>query len=137
MNFYKILNDNEKHNELQYKTGLNMDPRPFYPSGDCEPGGIYFAEKDILAFLNYGPWIRKVTLLEDTQVYENPGSPKKWKADKVILGKRRKISFKIIQELIEEGADPKADDGCALKCAAKNGHLEMPLEMDIWKLLNC
>ena len=125
MNFYKILNDNEKHQGLQYKTGLNIDPHKFNPSGDCQPGGIYFASKDILAFLDYGPWIRKVTLPKNARIYENPGSPKKWKADKVVLGKRKRIDVKIIQELIEEGADPKAYKSYALIWAAGNGYFEI------------
>jgi len=62
MNYYKILSKDECHHDLQYKTGLNVDPKPFNPCGNCEPGGIYFSREDILAFLGYGPWIRKVTL---------------------------------------------------------------------------
>jgi len=122
MNYYKILNEEESHHNLQYKTGLNIDPYPFNPSGDCQPGGIYFASNDILAFLEYGPWIRKVTLLEDTQVYENPGRPKKWKANKVLLGERRRINIEVIQELLNEGADPKIK---TLQWAARNGYLEI------------
>jgi len=40
MNFYKILNEEETHHGLKYQTGLNEDPLPFNPNGDCEPGGI-------------------------------------------------------------------------------------------------
>jgi len=125
MNFYKILNEKESHHNLQYKTGLNIDPLPFDPSGDCEPGGIYFASKDILAFLDYGSWIREVILPEDAMVYENPGSPKKLKADKVILGERRRIGIEVIQELINEGADPKPYKSHALIWASGNGHLDI------------
>jgi hypothetical protein len=110
MNYYKILNEKEKHYGLQYKYGLNIDPVPFDPSGDCRRGGIYFAREDILSFLHYGPWIRKVTIPEDAFVYENPGTPKKWKADRVILGKKEKITAKVIKKLIEEGANVNGDD---------------------------
>jgi hypothetical protein len=123
MNYYKITNQDEIHHKLQYKTGLNVDVLPFNPSGDCESGGIYFARKDILAFLDCGPWIRKVTIPEDAKVYENPGSPKKWKADKVILGRRSKITTKKIKQLIEEGADLRADNSGVLRWAVWNGHL--------------
>jgi len=125
MKFYKILNEKENHRGLQYKTGLNIDPVEFNPSGDCEPGGIYFASNDILAFFDYGPWIRDVTLPKDAHIYKNPGSPKKWKADKVILGERRRIDFKVIQELINEGADPKPYKSHALIWASGNGHLDI------------
>jgi len=125
MNFYKITNEEEKHRGMKYKTGLNVDILPFNPSGDCESGGIYFSREDILAFMEYGKWIRKVTLPEDARVYENPGSPKKWKADKVILGRRSRITPRKIKQLIKEGADPKAGGSEALRLAAENGHLEI------------
>ena len=51
MKYYKITNEEETHNNLKYKTGLNVDPLPFNPEGDCIKGGIYFASKDILASL--------------------------------------------------------------------------------------
>ena len=124
MKFYKIMNNDETHHGIKYKTGLNVDPVPFNPSGDCEKGGIYFAGEDILAFLDYGIWIREVVVPENAQVYENPGTPKKWKADQVILKKRKKITLKVIEELIAEGADPKADSSRALRWAAENGHTE-------------
>jgi len=125
MDFYKILNKEECHHDLQYKTGLNIDSLEFYPHGDCEPGGIYFSREDILDFLHYGPWIRKVTLPEDAKIYENPKGPRKWKADKVILGEREKITFEVIKRLIDEGADPTVDDSFPLRWAAMNGQLEI------------
>lgn len=125
MDYYKITNEKENHNGLQYKTGLNVDILPFNPSGDCKPGGIYFAREDILAFLEYGPWIRKVFIPKGANVYENPGLPEKWKADKVILGEREEINLEVIKRLIEEGANPKADESYALRWAANNGHLEI------------
>jgi hypothetical protein len=125
MHFYKILNEKENHKGLQYKTGLNVDPLSFYPAGDCASGGIYFADKDILAFMGYGPWIRKVTLPKGEKVYRNPGFPVKYKAHRVILGKREKITAKFIKRLMKEGADPKACNSEALCWAAMNGHLEI------------
>jgi hypothetical protein len=125
MNFYKITNESENHRGMKYKTGLNVDILPFNPSGDCEPGGIYFAREDILAFLYYGHWIRKVTLPEDAQIYENIGEQKKWKADKIILGKPKRITAKVVERLIKEGADINADHGCALHWASENGHTEI------------
>jgi hypothetical protein len=102
--YYKILDENECHNGLQYKTGLNIDPIPFNPSGECQPGGMYFTREFILYFLNWGVWIREVTLPPDAQVYKDPFSVDKWKADKIILGERRRITSEVIKELVEEGA---------------------------------
>ena len=125
MNYYKITNETEMHHGLKYKTGLNTDPIPFNPSGDCTTGGIYYARKDVLTFLDYGPWIRKVTFPKDAQVYKNPGKPEKWKADKVILGERTKITAKVIERLLSEGADPKARNSSALQWAAERGQTEI------------
>jgi hypothetical protein len=125
MKFYKITNEEEYHYGLQYHTGLNVDILPFNPSGNCEPGGIYFTREDILAFLNYGPWIREVIIPEDAQVYENPSSLKKWKADKVILGERRRITVDVVRELIKEGANTKADNSLVLQWAAEHGHTDI------------
>jgi len=122
MEFYKITNKNEIHYEMEYKTGLNVDIKPFNPSGDCETGGIYFSREDILSFLEYGCWIREVTLPKDEEIYENPGEPKKWKTHRIILGKRRKIDLEVIKELIEKGANIHADDDHALRWASSEGH---------------
>lgn len=126
MNYYKILNVDEKHYEMQYKTGLNTDVKPFDPSGNCQPGGIYFADKDILAFLRYGPWLRKVTIPKGEEVYENPSKfKKKYKAHRVILGEREKITPQVIKRLIKEGADVHAWNDDALCWAVERGHLEI------------
>jgi len=125
MDYYKILKESECHNNLQYKFGLNNDILEFNPSGNCKPGGIYFSREDIFAFLDYGVWIRKVTLPEDAQIYENPGTPKKWKADKVILGKKEKMTAKVIKRLINEGANPKIKNSYPLRWAAEKGYTEI------------
>jgi hypothetical protein len=126
MRYWKITNKEERHYRMQYKDGLNVDILPFNPSGNCRKGGIYFASKDIFGFLSYGPWIREVFLPEDVRIYENPGEIKKWKADKVILGHRRKwCDVKVLKELIEYGCDPTAFNNYAIRLAAENGHLEV------------
>jgi ankyrin repeat protein len=125
MNYYKILKENETHRGFKYHDGLNIDPKPFNPNGSCKKGGIYFARKDILAFLNYGPWIRKVTLPADALIYKDPELPEKWKANKFILGKRERITSKVIKRLVKEGADIHANNNCALRWAAGSGHLDV------------
>jgi ankyrin repeat protein len=125
MKFYKITNKNETHNGMTYHDGLNEDVLPFNPSGDCTPGGIYFTDvENILAFIEYGPWLREVTIPKGGKVYQNPGTPKKWKARRVILGKRRKLT-KAIPMLIKEGAHVHADNDLALRWASLNGYLEV------------
>ena len=126
MNFYKVLNETECHYGLQFKTGLNVDPVPFQKEGSCCPGGIYFAREDILAFLYHGPWLRKVTIPTDAEMVLDPGGePEKWRASKVILGKKEKITTKVIERLIQEGADVHACEDVALKWASADGHFEV------------
>ena len=126
LNFYKILNEKENHNGLQFKTSLNVDPIPFEKEGSCCPGGIYFARKDILAFLGYGPWLRKVTIPTDAEMVLDPEKePEKWRASRVILGKREKITVEVVERLIQEGANIHAETDLALRWASINGHLEV------------
>ena len=125
MKYYTIFSEDERHYGMKYVTGLNTDIKPFNPSGDCISGGIYFSREDILAFLSHGLWLRDVTLPDGEPVYENPDSPRKWKAHRVILGKRRKITTKVIRELIAAGADVHANDDAALRWAAGRGHEEI------------
>ena len=110
---------------MVYKEGLNTDPLPVNPKGDCEPGGIYYAREDILAFWDSGEDLYEVTPVGD-EVYKNPGYPKKWKAHAVNLkyiGKRS--DPKIIQMLLDNGADVHADDENPLRRAAVAGHTEI------------
>jgi hypothetical protein len=94
MRFYKITNEKETYFDTVYQTGLNIDLK-----------GIYFANKDILAFFYFGPWIREVTLPEGEEIHKNPGKPVEYKACRVILGERRRITIEIIEELIKQGAN--------------------------------
>lgn len=125
MKYYKITNEKEVHYGMKYKTGLNIDVMPFGPSGDCEGGGIYFAREDIFAFLHMGTWIREVTIPDGEKVYKNPSTPKKWKAHRVILGERKRITAKVIEDLIKEGADVHAGDDDALMWASYYGHFDV------------
>ena len=121
MKYYKIVNP-DGHRGLVYKEGLNVDPKPFKPYGNCEPGGIYFSREDIFAFLDYGTELYEVEPVGE--VYENPGSPKKWKAHSVNLKYIGKV-LDNIKFLVENGANIHADDDFALRWSSENGHLEV------------
>ena len=83
MYFFKILSKDLNHNDFQYKEGLNIDTVPFNPQGDCEPGGLYFTDKEhILDYIYYGTLIADVLLPEDAKVYKSGNN---WKADKIFL----------------------------------------------------
>jgi len=121
MKFYKIVNP-KGHNGLVYHEGLNTDPLPFNPSGDCESGGIYFAREDILAFLDYGSDLYEVDPIGE--IYENPTPPRKWKCKSVMLTYVGK-TVDCIGDLIKAGADIHADYDLALRLSAKEGQLDV------------
>src|SRR5579872_4864811 len=94
--FVKLTNETECHNGYKFRDGLNVDTIVFKPYGECNPGGIYFIqESDVSKWINYrdiiGPMrhIRKVIIPDDAQVYIEAA---KFKADKLILGKREFIN---------------------------------------------
>ena len=125
MKFYKVLREKENHNGLQFRDGQVDDPRPFEEEGSCVPGGIYFAPvTTILAFLNYGPWLREITVPDDVQMVQDPGyGPEKYRASSIVLGPRERWSDpKVMRRLIAEGADIHIDDDYALRCAAEDGY---------------
>jgi len=135
MTYYKITNESENHNNLQYQDGLVEDILPFNPKGSCCPGGIYFSdEKNILDFLDYGVFIREVTIPNDTQMVKNPEGNKmvknpegnKWRASKVFLHPRKDLrEGSTWKFLIESGIDIHAGDDDALRLASSNGYLEV------------
>lgn len=126
MKYYKITNFKENHKGVQYQTGLNVNIEPFRPYGNCNGGGIYFASKDILNFLNCGCWIREVILPDGEEFYTDDfNSITKYKAHRIILGERRKIDADIIRGLIEEGADVHVDEEYPLIWACKEGRYDI------------
>ena len=79
----KLTKDNEKHNDYQFKKGLNIDIIPFNPTDSCMPGGFYFCTvEDIPKWLRYNNntmiWQREVILPDDARVYVEKD---KFKAD--------------------------------------------------------
>src|SRR5579872_2290830 len=73
VNFVKLTNEDENHNNFQFQDGLNIDTNEFYPYGSCNRGGIYFVqEKDVYHWLCYKNdpmrYMRKVLVPEDARV---------------------------------------------------------------------
>jgi hypothetical protein len=87
--FYKFTNETETHYNFKYKDGLNIDVNKFDPTGYCRTGGLYFANLRNLFIFDYcGCNIREVEIPDDARVYVEHN---KFKADKIILGKKYKI----------------------------------------------
>ena len=120
MKYYKIV-DPSGHNGLKYYAGYNEDPLPFNPSGSCEPGGIYFAKEDILAFLWAGTELYEVEPVGP--VYENPGKPKKYKAHAVYLRYIGRVQDNI-EFLIKRGADVQVNNDFPLRYFVNLGALQ-------------
>lgn len=122
MKYYKIVNP-DGHNGLVYKEGVNTDPLPWNPIGVCEPGGIYFAREDILAFIDYGTELYEVTPIGE--VYEETqSSPKKYKAHSVHLKYIGPIEDNI-EFLIKQKADINVSANYPIYFAIRTGNIKL------------
>ena len=93
--YYKITNEKEIHNGLQYHSGLIIDPEKFNndTKDACVGGGIYFTTKELLhEFLFHGCWIRPVIIPEDANVILDPQGDR-YKADKLIFQDRQPFDY--------------------------------------------
>ena len=124
--YYKITNKEECHHGYQYVDGLNMLDKMFEREGSCVEGGLYFTTiEHIFKFLDYGCYLREITLPKDCLWVKDPAGDK-FRADKIILGKRYNLSDPLtFQLLVKKGADIHAGNNCALKWASSNGHLDL------------
>ena len=140
MKYYKVLNQELNHHGFQYvENALNVDTLKFNPSGECESGGLYFTREDIFNFLKFGIYLCEVTIPEDAKVYENPGPIIKWKADKIILGEKKKIDLSVIRALIEEGANTSVEWDRIMEFAIQKDDFEIlkyavEEAKDIWEI---
>lgn len=79
--------------DIKYMTGINRDNKDFNPSGQYQPGGLYFYELSKLSlFLGGKVWpsyIRYVTIPNEAQIYEEVNI---FKADQIILSKEQKLA---------------------------------------------
>ena len=151
--YYKITNKEECHHDYQYVDGLNVLDKPFEATGSCVEGGLYFTTiEHIFKFLHYGCYLREITLPQDCQWVQDGN---KFRADKIILGKRYDLTdpltfqllverganihedhralshaskngyLEVVKYLVEKGANIHAQHNYALDCASKNGHLDI------------
>ena len=82
--YYAIINTNEKFKGYQYKDGLNELNEEFAESG------LYFTNIDhILELFESGIYMREITLPDnDVDFKMILVGENKWRANKIILGKR-------------------------------------------------
>jgi len=126
MTYYKITNEFEIHNGVQYKDGQVEDILPFAKEGSCCPGGIYFSDKkNILVFLDYGVFIREVEIPNDAQIVKD-SEGNKWRANKVFLHPRKDLrDVSTWKFLIESGINIHTGYDKALCWASSKGYLEV------------
>ena len=129
--YFKITNEKENHNDFQYVDGLNVLKEEFNddPNQSCCKGGLYFTDAtNIFKFLNYGIYLREITLPVDNPDFKmiKDKSGDKWRANMIILGKRYDLfTIDTFEYLISCGANIHADDDYAFKYSAKFGHLDV------------
>ncbi len=69
--YYKLTEYNFKSRGFDYKLGLNIDTKPFNPSGCCSGGGLYFCELENLhQFENYGNYLTPIVIPRGIPVYK-------------------------------------------------------------------
>ena len=129
--YFKITNSEEKHNGFQYVDGLNILQEEFNldPEDSCCDGGLYFTNAaNIFKFLNYGIYLREVTLptYNTNFLMLKDVCGDKWRANMIILGNRYDLSnVDTFKFLVEHGADIHAGNDFALCWAAAKGHLDV------------
>jgi len=128
--YFKITNAKEKHHKFQYYDGLNVLKEEFNddPHANCVAGGFYFTDaKHIFKFLSYGIYLRKITLpINDPDFKIVQDKNNKWRANKIILGKRYNlIDVSTFEYLINQGVDVHTKNDYAVRWASENGHLDV------------
>ncbi len=111
--YFKITNQEEKHFDHQYKTGLNTLNKPFSDSKlSCDHAGLYFTTKRYLhRYYTYGVWLREISFpkKQSFKMVRDP-SGDKWRANIIVLeGKHalfdintvRKFDLLITEEYVQ------------------------------------
>jgi hypothetical protein len=128
MKYFKIFNEEDNHKGFQYNDGLNIDSIPFNddPNKSCVEGGFYFSDGDnICEFLNYGNYIKEVSLPDDAKIVKDPDG-NKWRADKLFLHERKDLTkLETWEWIISQGINIHADNEYALRRFADNGHIDV------------
>ena len=110
--YFKITNKEENHHGFQYVDGLNVLKQEFNddPTQSCCAGGLYFTDAaNIFEFIDYGIYVREITLPTDNPDFKMVKDDNKWRANMIILGKRYDLfNVDTFKYLIEKGASSRA-----------------------------
>lgn len=155
--YFKVTNKDELHHGFQYNDGLNVLKEKFNDNlyKECVAGGLYFSDSEkIPNFYNYGIYIREVFLPENDPDFKMVKLNDKYRANKIILGKRYSLedpdTFKkldlqmdygiidnasrdgninILQKWKDSGVELVYSDA-AINWASRNNHINV---LDWWK----
>lgn len=102
--YFKITNENENHNDFQYKTGLNVWEKDL---DGTERTGLFFADiTNIFYYLNQGCYLREVMLPKIDEKFRMRRIDFSYCANKIILGKKYNLSnVSTFEYLISLGAN--------------------------------
>lgn len=127
--YYKVMTEDEKHYNFQYKDGLNVLRGRFNnnPNASCGPGGLYFTNtNNILKYLSYGTHVREITLPWGNPKFRYVADSDKCRANMLILGKKHDLSkVETIRMLTKQGTFIYETDDHVMKFYAERGNLEI------------
>ena len=70
---------------FEYQIGKNTDKLPLNPTGQCQPGGLFFTDmENMYRYMSYGAWIAMIELNDEEDVYQEPCGTK-YKAHTIII----------------------------------------------------
>lgn len=100
MPLLKFMNNNDRHFEMTYKTGVNKDVIEFDNTGCCSSGGIYVTTLGHSHNYSnsYGDFARRVHIDDDALIYIESS---KLKCNKVTLDEK-KLKDELMDELFSE-----------------------------------
>ena len=123
--YIKILTNNLKHHDYQWKVGLN-ELEVFNIDNECTPDALYICEiKYFFKWMTLYPnmaWVGYVTIPEDAQTVPMED---KIKTNKVILHEPLIPLLEFIDTAIKHNADIHTDDEHPIIWASRNGNLDV------------
>lgn len=135
--YFKIMKDNGRHYDYQYKEGLNVQLSPLskhqeyhydYNLKFCERGLSFTDIKNIFYYLKLGTKLRHVTIpINDRKLELTLNADRlSWCSNMITLGTKLDLdSVGTFEYLRQAGCDFNSHDGAALKWAAERGNLSL------------
>ena len=126
MKYYMTTPPGDRIGNITFHNGVNIDNLCDRMNIHKYDRGITFTNEGILGQMFPGRvWLWEVAVPSKEIIYIDPAHPADFKAKKVVLSNRERITNDVIMRLIEEGADVNCG-GYHLFCkAASNGDIDL------------